>query len=193
MCVHMLQRLHVGCWWELCVWLKIGASTGQTKGLTQADEPEGSVIFFIITSTIFQFVYVPSLVNICIYKPEKKKGSWLSVYVLCEFCWRQSLTAAGFVTCCITVLSLRVSVFPWDMCSALLPVEPANEKAAAASPSLGRDPGSLDTGFGPRGQADVVQEQSSWRNKPHSSSQLIDRDGGDLSFCHALLCFGVFN
>lgn len=88
------------------------------------------------------------------------------------------MTAAGFVTCCITVLSLRVSVFPWDMCSALLPVEPANEKAAAASPSLGRDPGSLDTGFGPRGQADVVQEQNSWRNKPHSSPQLIDRDEG---------------
>lgn len=142
-CVHVCAHAaKIICWLlvrTMCVWLKIGASTGQTEGLIQADVPEGSVIFF------FNHFYHFS-VCICAFTSEhlslqarKEEGVLAIFYVLCEFCWRQSLTGAGFVTCWVTVLSLHVSAFPWDMCSVLLPVETAKEKAAAPAPSLGRD------------------------------------------------------
>lgn len=54
---------------------------------------------------------------------------------------RQPLARAA----CVTghVLSLCMPVCIWDMCSALLPAEPAKKKAGAMSPSLGREPRSF--------------------------------------------------
>ena len=65
-----------------------------------------------------------------------------------------ALSVAGCVTGRVSVLCVCgcacvcACVCVWDTCAALLLVEPANRKAAAASLSLGRDPGSPGTGLG---------------------------------------------
>lgn len=76
---------------------------------------------------------------------EKEGISAVCIYVLRESCVQVLLkTAPGWGSMCDQswyVLSLRVSVCLWVMCSTLLLVTPVKEKAAVTSPSLGRDPG----------------------------------------------------
>ena len=61
-------------------------------------------------------------------------------------CRCSALSVAVCVTICVSVLcvvcaSVSVCVYLWYICSASLLVKPANGKVAAASLSLGRDPG----------------------------------------------------
>lgn len=76
---------------------------------------------------------------LCLYQPEGRKETRLSIFVLYE----------SFVY----VL-------------ALLLVEPAKKKAAATSPSLGRDPGSLGIRLGRGRYVEIALGWSSYRRWP---------------------------
>lgn len=103
---------------------------------------------------------VPQLVKFCLYQPKRRRGTHLSVSMVCESAvrhcyWRQPLAGAACGTGCVSVWCLCVSVCLQDMCSALLRVGPAKGKAAAVSSSLSKDPRSPGTRLGPS----AMQEQ----------------------------------
>lgn len=88
------------------------------------------------------------------------------MWVLCT-CRRQTLSGAACVTDCQCFVSVCVCV----SLGYVLQAGPAKEEAAAASPSLGKDPRSLDARLGPSGHAGAVLWQSSWRRWPNFTAR----------------------
>ena len=103
---------------------------------------------------------MPSLGSFYLYQLKRRKGTWLFMFYANPI-YRCTLSVAVCVTSHVSVFCVCA---PWDMCSALLLVEPANRKVAVMSLSLSRNPGS--PGWDPVAGQEGILRQSCWRRWP---------------------------
>lgn len=165
LCVCVLQGLHASSWWDLCVcewnWCPCQASdpgrdTGQTvlgiQGIHEHDCEPRDCCVCAFTS------------ELSLRARDEERDMAVCAYVLSESCWRQLVTGQTvWPVMSVSCLYLCVSVCHQETGLALLTVEPAKGKAAATSPSLGRDPGCLGSWLGLSNWTRAIIGQSGWR------------------------------